>query len=292
MKSMEKTMSVEEKIRRAEEIYNKRNGNNYSYRYNMKEKKSPSLMRRMIKQIIMCFIIYGVFYVVSNREYFLSSEFQDRVEQVASKNEILENGYIWIKGYLDKYIKSDEIKDETNEESKDDNKQTPGEENGEGTEEQTSSIQVEEVVETNKNSDSNIGGASEEIAESTEKSQEEKDAEEIKNTISFITPVDGTISSTFGWRTPTTSTVPKYHTGLDIAATTGTVIKSATDGKVILVSSQGDYGMHYKIQINDVIIIYAHCSKLYLNEGDELKQGQSIAEVGSTGNSTRATFAF
>lgn len=285
-------MSVEEKIRRAEEIYNKRNGNNYSYRYNMKEKKSPSLMRRMIKQIIMCFIIYGVFYVVSNREYFLSSEFQDRVEQVASKNEILENGYIWIKGYLDKYIKSDEIKDETNEESKDDNKQTPDEENGKGTEEQTSSIQVEEVVATNENSDSNIGGSSEEIAESAEKSQEEKDVEEIKNTISFITPVDGTISSTFGWRTPTTSTVPKYHTGLDIAASTGTVIKSATDGKVILVSSQGDYGMHYKIQINDVIIIYAHCSKLYLNEGDEVKQGQSIAEVGSTGNSTRATFAF
>ena len=41
-----------------------------------------------------------------------------------------------------------------------------------------------------------------------------------------------------------------------------------------------------KIQINDVIIVYAHCSKLYVNEGDKIRQGQEIAEVGSTGNAT------
>ena len=53
-----------------------------------------------------------------------------------------------------------------------------------------------------------------------------------------------------------------------------------------MVSSYGDYGKHYKIQIDDVVIIYAHCSKLYLKEGDTVTRGQSIAEVGSTGNST------
>ena len=116
--------------------------------------------------------------------------------------------------------------------------------------------------------------------------------EKIKKTTSFIKPIEGTISSTFGWRTPTTATVPKYHTGLDIAAKTGTKIKAATGGKVILKSSQGDYGKHYKIQIDDIVIIYAHCDKLYLNEGDDVYQGQEIAEVGSTGNSTRSTFAF
>ena len=40
------------------------------------------------------------------------------------------------------------------------------------------------------------------------------------------------------------------------------------------------------MQINDVLIIYAHCQKLYVNQGDHIVQGQEIAEVGSTGNST------
>ena len=137
----------------------------------------------------------------------------------------------------------------------------------------------------------NIGGSTEETNE-VEKTQEQKDIEKIKNTTSFIKPIEGTISSTFGWRTPTTATVPKYHTGLDIAAKTGTKIKSATEGKIVLASAEGDYGKHYKIQIDDITIIYAHCSKLYLKEGDFVTQGQEIAEVGSTGNSTRSTPAF
>ena len=114
----------------------------------------------------------------------------------------------------------------------------------------------------------------------------EKEAKEIKKSISFVAPIKGRISSTFGWRNPTTSKVPKYHTGVDIAAIEGTKIKSSTDGKIILASSSGDYGNHYQIQIKDVIIVYAHCKKLYLKEGDSVKKGQEIAEVGSTGNST------
>ena len=51
-------------------------------------------------------------------------------------------------------------------------------------------------------------------------------------------------------------------------------------------SSEGDYGNHLKVQIGEVSIIYAHCSKLYVKQGDKVKQGQEIAEVGSTGNST------
>lgn len=45
-------------------------------------------------------------------------------------------------------------------------------------------------------------------------------------------------------------------------------------------------GNHLKIQIEDVILVYAHCNKLNVQQGEHVAQGQEIAEVGSTGNST------
>ena len=284
---MEKAMSIEERIRRAEDIYNRRYGNGYysSYKSNIKNKNKPSLSKRFIKQIIICMLVYSIFYVTSNREYFLSNEFRNKVEEFSSQNEILKNTYNYIIGYVDKYLnkKQEENKEDGKGDNKEENKEEAKEENKSSQE-----IQSNEVINDNSQivNEQNIGGSNEIAKEETPKTQEEIDAEEIKNKISFVVPIEGTISSTFGWRNPTTATVPKYHTGLDLAAPTGTVIKSATDGVVTMVSSYGDYGKHYRIQNDDVTIIYAHCSKLYLKEGDYVTQGQEIAEVGSTGNST------
>ena len=279
-------MSVEEKIRRAEEIYYRRNGQNlYGYRQKESGKNAPTLTHRMLKQLIICLMIYGVFYVVNNRDYFMSQQFRNEVQEIASKNEQLNNLYNYVIGYIDKYFTQNDELQENQDKSEEVTTNVTTEENNQ---EKTSS-QNEQELESNEE---NIGGAVETVNISEEKSQEEQDIDYVKNNISFITPIQGTITSTFGWRTPTTTTVPKYHTGLDIAASTGTVIKSATEGKVILASSQGDYGNHYKIEVNGIIIIYAHCSKLYLKEGDSVTQGQEIAEVGSTGNSTRSTPTF
>ena len=284
---MEKAMSIEERIRRAEDIYNRRYGNGYysSYKSHIKNKNKPSLSKRFIKQIIICMLVYSIFYVTSNREYFLSNEFRNKVEEFSSQNEVLKNTYNYIIGYVDKYLnkKQEENKEDGKGDNKEENKEEAKEENKASQE-----IQSNEVINDNSQivNEQNIGGSNEIAKEETPKTQEEIDAEEIKNKISFVVPIEGTISSTFGWRNPTTATVPKYHTGLDLAAPTGTVIKSATDGVVTMVSSYGDYGKHYRIQNDDVTIIYAHCSKLYLKEGDYVTQGQEIAEVGSTGNST------
>ena len=274
---MERAMSIEEKIRRAEEIYNRRNGNNYytTYKSNRIEKKSSSLSKKLIKQIFICLLVYAVFYVTTNREYFLSNEFREKVDKFMSQNEILNNTYNYIMGYVDNFFKINEENSKEAEESS----QT-----------ENTDLQKQNQSETENNNDTgktvereqNIGGSNESFEEEAPKTQEEIDVEEIKKKITFIVPVEGTISSTFGWRNPTTATVPKYHTGLDLAASTGTIIKSATDGVVTMVSSYGDYGKHYRIQNDDVTIIYAHCSKLYLNEGDKVIQGQEIAEVGST----------
>ena len=277
-------MSVDEKIRKAEEIYNRRNFNNY-YSAHVDSTKKYSFKRRLVKQIIICMCVYGIFYITSNRDYFLSDDFRKNAEEFSKKNEFLNNTYNYVMGYVDKYLNT----------NKDSSNSTENIEKNESDLQSESNLVIEGNNDTItgdvKENAENIGGAIEEIEPIVQKTQEELDSEYIKNKLSFIVPVEGTISSTFGWRNPTNPNVPRNHTGLDLAAPIGTVIKSATDGVVTMVSSVGDYGKHYRIQNDDITIVYAHCSKLYLKEGDSVVQGQEIGEVGSTGNSTRSTFA-
>ena len=56
--------------------------------------------------------------------------------------------------------------------------------------------------------------------------------------------------------------------------------------KLCLPLNRETFGKHLKIQIGEVSIIYAHCNNLYVKQGEKVVQGQEIAEVGSTGNST------
>ena len=77
-------------------------------------------------------------------------------------------------------------------------------------------------------------------------SQEEIDIMNIKNTTTFIKPIQGVISSKYGRRDTATGSVPKNHTGTDIAANLGTKIVSATDGEVVLSSEEGDYRKTFK----------------------------------------------
>lgn len=102
--------------------------------------------------------------------------------------------------------------------------------------------------------------------------------------ITLIKPVTSgyTISSRYGSRSSGT------HTGLDIAAPTGTTITAAAGGTVTYVNySNVSYGNCIKISHgNGVETLYAHCSQLYVSTGETVAQGQTIAAVGSTGNST------
>lgn len=295
---MEKTMSVEERIRRAEDIYNRRNGQ-YS-RVVPKEKinrKRKGNIKKMLMQIFICLSIYLIFYAVTNREYIFSEEFRKEVNLFFTEKTKIYEIYSNAKSFVENKLRGNNTEDSIDSTEEIENIKNE-QENLEST---SNEINNSESAPKEENQvDENIGGAEEmqeqvsdeskndtdSNGELSEEEQMKKDANEIKSKISFIVPVNGRISSTFGWRNPTTSTVPRYHTGLDIAANEGTVIKSATDGKIVMASTEGDFGNHYQIQIEDVIIVYAHCKTLYLKEGDEVKQGQEIAEVGTTGNST------
>lgn len=102
--------------------------------------------------------------------------------------------------------------------------------------------------------------------------------------VSLIKPITGTLSSRFGSRSSVRSSA---HTGLDIAAPTGKSISAAASGKVTFAGWKGSYGNLVVItHSNGVQTYYGHCSKLYVSAGQSVTQGQSIAAVGSTGNST------
>lgn len=300
---MERMMSVEDKIRRAEEIYNRRRESdsrysNSSTRVSVNSRKDFKLFKKLIWQIIICLLIYFTFYFCIINNYVFSEDLKNKVREILSYDVNFQETYtklynIYINLTKESKIQNNNLTSNQEENLIEQENQKNGEQNKTDLEESDkeksdNSIDVQNTEETSK--EENIGGAVEENNENVEStitlSQEEQDILDVKNTTSFIIPVEGYISSKFGIRNPTTSTVPKNHTGLDIAAISGTIIRSATDGVVIQNSSQGDYGNHLKIKIGDVTMVYAHCKTLYVNEGENVTQGQRIAEVGTTGNST------
>lgn len=102
--------------------------------------------------------------------------------------------------------------------------------------------------------------------------------------ISLIRPISGIITSRFGVRS---SLRRSSHTGLDIAASRGTPISAAASGTVTFSGYKGSYGNMIVISHgNNVQTYYAHCDKLYVSAGTSVSQGQRIAAVGNTGNST------
>ncbi len=102
--------------------------------------------------------------------------------------------------------------------------------------------------------------------------------------INLIPPVGGLLTSRFGERSSRRSSV---HTGLDIATSTGTPIKACAAGTVTFAGRKGSYGNMIVINHGGgVQTYYAHCSSLVVSVGEKVSQGQVIAKVGSTGNSS------
>ena len=101
-----------------------------------------------------------------------------------------------------------------------------------------------------------------------------------------VKPISGIITSRYG---VSSSIRRSTHTGLDIAASSGTPIKVIADGTVTFAKYSGSYGNLVKVSHgNGVETWYAHTSKMYVTVGQEVKAGDVIAAVGSTGNSTGA----
>lgn len=102
-----------------------------------------------------------------------------------------------------------------------------------------------------------------------------------------LMPVDGVVSSDFGWRTHPISGKRRFHEGMDIAAPTGTEVRAVQSGTVRFAGTKGGYGNVVELEHGDgTVTRYAHASRLHVRRGDKIEVGESIADVGQTGHAT------
>ena len=171
---MERAISVEERIRRAEEIYEKRRQGETrpitKVNVNNTHKKDVKLLKKMIVQILVCISIYLVIYAIYNNKYVFSEDFIKKANEILSYDtnfgELYENAKKQIQSWYQSI--------------------TTNEQNGIGgavSEETVQNVETqEEVIE-------------QEQTQETELSQTEQDIQNVKNTTTFTKTVEGTIRS-------------------------------------------------------------------------------------------------
>lgn len=102
-----------------------------------------------------------------------------------------------------------------------------------------------------------------------------------EGTGSFIWPVEGgQITSPYGWRNG------RFHSGIDIGASTGTSILASDNGVVVFEGWDGAYGRSIVIKHGKYYTRYAHNSANLVSAGDTVSKGQEIARMGATGRAT------
>ncbi|TCT14208.1 peptidase M23-like protein [Natranaerovirga pectinivora] len=100
-------------------------------------------------------------------------------------------------------------------------------------------------------------------------------------------PGYGRISSQFGMRTHPIFKTQDFHNGIDIPAPTGTSVVAAAAGQVVEAGWNNSYGYYIIIDHGSgFMTLYAHHSQLLVQRGQTVKKWQTIAKIGSTGNST------
>lgn len=101
------------------------------------------------------------------------------------------------------------------------------------------------------------------------------------------------ISDDYGYRTHPILGIQQFHSGVDMAAPSGSSILAAADGTVVAATYNATMGNYVMIDHgNGLYTIYMHASALYVSSGQSVSAGSTIAAVGSTGRSTGAHLHF
>lgn len=217
---MERTLSQEERIRRAQEIYQGRQEyktRNKTATVNVNNSKDFSLFRKVIIQILICMLLYFMFYLIQTTNYTFSEATLNKIEEILNYDTDFNKLYNQAKQYINKTQ-----------------------------EEITLPVEMEENQnESLDMQNSNIENTETNPEENTEETQEISQIDLVKQNYSFVVPLQGTITSEFGTREASSDIVSTYHQGIDIGVSEGTEIKSATDGKVICATYSSSYRKLY-----------------------------------------------
>lgn len=185
---MERTLSPEEKIKRAEEIYNRRRSQYYKSNVatvNVSENKNYGLLKKMILQILICLVIYFIFYLIQSSNYIFSEDVIDKTKEILSYDINLPSMY----SQAMQYINTNWTTKSETEEQNNINMQN--------------SEELVNNVDSNSIDDNNIdaigGGDFEDVimgetlaasADETQENVELTDEEYIKSNFSFMKPVN------------------------------------------------------------------------------------------------------
>lgn len=281
---MDRVISDEERIRRAEEIAARRRNKipvgNFNNRPN--EKYRISKFGKFFLQTITSICLFGILYFLNHNYSYAFEKIRPVMDNDTDFNQI----YGYVNNAFYDIVDNNGIKGNSNDNTDNSN---DGNESDE-----TKSKTIENESEATSDKKINISEASTKADsnENTDNSDEKQSNDESLDDVSYIKkyanvikPVNGTVTSGYGER-QATDIVSAYHKGVDIGASIGTPIYSCMEGQVTDVANYGDYGKHLKITNGEISMLYAHCSKIDVNVGDKITQGQKIAEVGSTGRST------
>ncbi len=263
---MERAISSNERIRRAEEIYARRqNIRERTRRATVNVSDTPKnfrLLKKVVLQIIICVLIYFIFYLINTTNYTFSESALNKTRELVSKDINFMEIYNNIINTVNSYISTIETK-----------KSGENNINAENiVEEQAENKnQIENVVNTNQENTNEVGNLSfvtdtgETTGQTEIKDVELSETDRIKQNYDFTLPLKGTVSSEFGTREATSSVMSTYHKGIDIAAVTGTKIVSATEGTVSIARYSSSYGNYIMIENEEVKTVYAHCSELLVS---------------------------
>ncbi len=129
------------------------------------------------------------------------------------------------------------------------------------------------------------------IASMTSKSNSSSTNQVQVSSKTFIKPISGAITSSFGYRIHPIFKSRIFHSGIDIGGPNGGAIRASNDGKVIYTGWYGGYGKvvildHGVIDGKPITTLYAHMSSISVSNGQFVKKGQTVGREGSTGYST------
>ncbi len=236
----------------------------------MSKNKKDYLIKALLLQFLVCLILFGLVFALKSSNSHLFTRLEDTFSGRLEKNLSVEEAQSVFSGITD--INPDITAEDTdNETTKSDETETdykPFEE---------PSLSAEIIA----------SGGKDIRVTSPEEIPENVSTDDYKLSQNMILPLKGKTTSEFGVRNHPISGDLRFHAGIDIAAESGTNIYSAFDGVVAESSYDQWNGNYLKIKHdNDIMTVYCHCEKLNVKKGQNIRAGEVIATVGSTGSST------